>query len=249
VARKDEIMDILDRYDFVTVKYLAEALFVSPSSIRRDLAVLEAQGFVTRTHGGVSKIDSGKVLSPYSMRMQKNGSEKRAICHKAAELISDGDIVFIDGSTTCLSLPELLEDKKDITVLTNSLRIACMFKKNNVKVYCTGGGVRLNDEYVASGPIAEATCREMHTNFMFFSARAMDENGVIYDLNEPETELRRVALQNTDKAIFLCDTTKLGKKSTFKVCNAKDIYCIITNEEQPEEVKSLWQANKVISAK
>ncbi len=246
VVRKDEILDILHRYNFVTVKFLAEALYVSPSSIRRDLAVLEGMGLVKRTHGGVSEIDSGKALSPYSMRMQNNVADKRNICRKAAELIADGDIIFIDGSTTCLFLPELIEEKNDITVLTNSLRLASMFKKNNVKVYCTGGSVRLYDEFVASGPIAEESCRNIHTNIMFFSARAIDENGVIYDLNEPETELRKVALRNTDKAVFLCDFSKFNKKSTFKVCDADELHCIITNEAVSEETKNNLRVKEIL---
>lgn len=239
VARKDEILEILHRYHYVTVNFLAEALYVSPSSIRRDLAAMEAQGLVRRKHGGVSEIEISNALTPYSMRMHENSTKKRVICRKAAELVNDGDVVFIDGSTTCLFLPELIENKKNVTVLTNSLRLASMFRTENVKVYVTGGSIRLSDEYVASGPIAEETCRKLHTDIMFFSARAIDESGVITDLNEPETSVRRVALQNTEKAVFLCDDTKIGKKSVFQVCLAEELFCMITNEAQSVKWKNV----------
>lgn len=247
VIRKDEILEILRRYHYVTVNFLAEALYVSPSSIRRDLAAMEAQGLVKRNHGGVSEIGtSSNSLTPYSMRMHENSSQKRIICKKAAELVCDGDIIFIDGSTTCLFLPELIEGKKDITVLTNSLRLATMFKNENVKIYITGGRVRLSDEYVASGPIAEETCRKIHTDIMFFSARGIDENGTITDINEAETSVRQAMLQNTKKAVFLCDNTKIGEKSVFSVCNAENLYCIITNELPSGEILQRWNNVKVL---
>ena len=241
--RKDEILELLNRYGYVTVEFLAEALYVSPSSIRRDLARLEAQGLVRRSHGGVHSLESRKELTPYSLRMRENTAAKRLICEKAAALVSDGDVVFIDGSTTCLFLPELLEQKKNITVLTNSLHLAGMFEKSEgVTVYCTGGSLRLHGEMVMAGPIAEQICAQMHTNLMFFSARAVDERGVITDLNEPETSVRRVAMRHTDKAIFLCDQSKFGKSSTFTVGQASDLAYLIT-DASPEKIDvSSWGA-------
>ena len=230
IARKDEILDILDRYGYVSVDFLSEALHVSQSSIRRDLSAMESRGLVKRSHGGVSAIENKNILTPYSLRIHENSAKKRIICKKAADLVNDGDVVFIDESTTCFFLPELIEAKKDVTVLTNSLRLASLFRSDNVKVYITGGSVRLNDEYVASGPIAENTCRTVHTDIMFFSARAIDESGIVTDLNEAETSVKQVAMQNTDKAVFLCDDSKVGKSSTFKVCNSEELYCIVMNE-------------------
>lgn len=245
--RKDEILELIERYNYVTVNFLAEALYVSPSSIRRDLAILEDQGLVRRSHGGVRTMEDQNSLTPYAMRTQENSAKKRAICKKAADLVSDGDVVFIDGSTTCLYLPELLENKKNITVLTNSLHIAEIFKKNNnVKIYCTGGLLRLQNELVATGPIAERVCSQIHTNIMFFSARAIDEAGTIYDLNEPETELRKIAMKNTDKAVFLCDSSKFGKHSTFTVCRADELAYIVTDIPKESKISENWNANNLL---
>jgi len=245
--RKDEILSILERYNYVTVEFLADALYISPSSIRRDLARLEAQGLVRRSHGGVHSIEAQNSLTPYSLRVQENSARKRVICQKAIELVRDGDVVFIDGSTTCLFLPELLEQKKNITVLTNSLHIAAMLGKNDrVRVYCTGGMMRLQDELVMSGTIAEQCIGQIRSNVMFFSSRAIDDDGMISDLNEPETALRRVALRHTDKAVFLCDHTKFGQHSTFTVCHASALSCIVTDLSPDEIEPRSWQAEGVL---
>lgn len=244
-VRKDEILEILHRYNYVTVEYLAETLFISPSSIRRDLALLESQGLVKRSHGGVHSVENSNVLTPYSMRMQENSIAKRKICEKAASLVNDGDFIFIDGSTTCLYLPELLESKKNITILTNNLKLAAMFKDTNgISVYCTGGKLRPN-EYVGYGPMAESACEFLHTNIMFFSARAIDENGTIQDINEPETVVRHKAMQNTDKAVFLCDSTKFNKTSAFRVCEAKDVH-IVTDNLPDDDTIMRWQAKEIL---
>ncbi len=244
--RKAEILDIVNKYNYVTVEYLANALHISQSSIRRDLVILEAQELVKRDHGGVHSISGNNTLTPYELRIRENSVAKRVICQKAIELVRDGDTVFIDGSTTCLYLSDLLEKKKDITILTNSLKLAAMFEKSkNITVYCTGGLVRLNEQ-VTMGSIAEEMCRNIHTNIMFFSARAIDENGVITDLNEQETVVRKAAMQNTDKAVFLCDSTKFDRSSVFRVCNVQDVSCMVTEKTPDAYAEKNWTVECVL---
>ncbi len=238
--RKDEILEILNKYNYVTVEFLSEALHISQSSVRRDLVVMEARNLVKRSHGGVHSIDYTNTLTPYELRMQENSTIKRDICKKAIDLVNDGDTIFIDGSTTCLYLPDLLESKNNITVLTNSLKLAEMFERSkNITVYCTGGLLRLN-ELVATGALAEKACEFIHTNIMFFSARAIDKNGMITDINEPETAIRQIAMKNTDKVVFLCDNTKFEKSTTFTVCSAEDISYIVT-DKAPEGSTKDWK--------
>lgn len=244
--RKDEILNMLSTYNYLSVEFLSNVLHISQSSIRRDLAILESQGLVKRSHGGVRSLIDNNTLTPRELRMQANSTEKRIICQKASNLISDGDVIFIDGSTTCLYLTEFLENKENITVLTNNLKLAAMLEHNkNVSVYCTGGLLRLN-ELVAMGTIAENSCRFIHTNIMFFSARAIDEHGIITDLNEPETNVRKIAIENTDKIVFLCDNSKFFKHSTFTVCDSKDVDYIVTDKVPDYNDIEHWKAKHII---
>ncbi len=243
VLRKNEILEILDKYGYVTVEYLSRNLHISESSIRRDLMLLEADNMCIRSHGGVHSTKDINPLTPYEMRTRENSEAKKIICKKAIELISNGDVIFIDASTTCLFLAELLGNKSNITVLTNSLSLAMTLEScKGITVYSTGGLLRLN-EHVGTGAIAESACNYIHTDLMFFSARAIDDNGNIMDINEPETRLRRIAMKNTDKAVFLCDSTKFNKKSVFTVCNINDISYIITDKPP---VDSDWDLAKIL---
>ncbi|MBQ7038932.1 MAG: DeoR/GlpR transcriptional regulator, partial [Clostridia bacterium] len=73
--RMSEIMKILNKYHYVTVDYLVEKIMYSPASIRRDLTLLEKQGLVKRSYGGVEiKSDTATpfMFRQHSMKTAKN---------------------------------------------------------------------------------------------------------------------------------------------------------------------------------
>ena len=93
--RMDEIMKILKKNHYVTVDYLVKEIKYSPASIRRDLTLLEKQGLITRSYGGVTYKDAN--ISPFRFRQHSMKTVKNAIAKKAASLVKNGDVVFIDG--------------------------------------------------------------------------------------------------------------------------------------------------------
>ena len=250
LIRKDEILEVLNKYDYVTVKYLSEVLCISPSSIRRDLAALEARGLVKRSHGGVSAVSTEeKVLVPFSLRMQKYGIEKRKICREAAKLIKEGDFIFIDSSTTCLYLPVWIGNKQ-FNIITNKLKLPDYFKDNkNVSIYRVGGLMMSHGEMITTGFLAEQSCRTIHTDLMFFSSHAVNNKGIITDLNENSVSLRHIAMANSKKTVFLCDSSKFDKTATFHMCHTHDADCIITDKMPDEDALKHFNAKELIIAK
>ncbi len=250
LLRKEEILEILEKFDYVTVNYLAEVLCISPSSIRRDLAALESRGLVKRTHGGVSAVNKEeKNLVPFEMRMQKNSIAKRKLCREAAKLINDGDFVYVDSSTTCLYLSEWIKNKK-INIITNNLKLADFFKDNkDVSIYTTGGLVLSGGEMVTTGFLAEQACRTIHTDIMIFSAHAVDNCGNITDLHESAVSLRKIAMENTKKKVFLCDASKYDKTSFFHLCHTEELDYFITDEAPGDEMKKNLNPKELIVAK
>ena len=98
--RQQQILKILEKDTFTTVQQLADSTFTSPSSIRRDLTVLQTQGLVSRTHGGATLRASGVQAPALHSRMSKNVSEKRKIAKTASSLLHDDMSVMLDGSST-----------------------------------------------------------------------------------------------------------------------------------------------------
>ena len=111
--RMDEIIKILKENHYVTVDYLVEKIRYSPASIRRDLTLLEKQGMVIRSYGGVSLGNAN--TSPFRFRQHSMKLAKNAIAKKAAALVKENDTVFVDGSSTTQYMGRYLLEKKNIT--------------------------------------------------------------------------------------------------------------------------------------
>lgn len=104
--REQEILSILKLTSgFVSVKYLCDTLFASESSIRRDLKALEERGLVKRSYGGASLVTNFSNIVTFNHRTRQNTTAKRQIAQKAASLINDGSILFLDQSSTAVHLP------------------------------------------------------------------------------------------------------------------------------------------------
>ena len=223
--RTEKILEILKKYNYVTVNYLVEKINYSPASIRRDLTLLEKKGLVKRSYGGVSLKD--EMNTPFEFRQHSMKLAKNNIASQAAKLINDNDTVFIDGSSSAQYLGHHLLDKKGITVITNNMTLASFLGDNGVKVYCTGGYISEHPG-ILSGEITANTFSNFHADIMFFSSTAYDE-GIITEESEAYQHHHRAMLENSDKIVFLCGSDKVGKKCTWKVYDISDIDYFVTD--------------------
>ncbi len=227
--RENEIISYLNSFSYVTVEFLSKKMNVSPSSIRRDLSSLEARGIVKRSYGGVELIKEGGRNIPFSMRMHENAAAKKKIAEAAAAFVSSGDVVFIDGSSSAFFVARELVKIKDLTVITNSIECLCFFMDYDIKVYCTGGNMHRDNRAVLVNDHAESMVENFYADFVFFSAQAMTSDGKIYDCYSSEVPLRNKMMQNSSKKVFLCDSAKLGRHSTYFQCDVDDIDIIISD--------------------
>ena len=225
--RHNEIIEILKFSRYATVDYLASELHISPSSIRRDLAALEAMGSVTRSHGGVSLTVSDNLNISFAMRMKSNSSEKRKIAEKAIDLVCDGDVVFVDASSTTMHLIHRLTDKKGITVITNGIPALHYLSDFKMKVICTGGTLDSEDRAALVGNEAMRVVRDMRANIAFISPQAIDSEGVLFDCYREEAAVTRQMIECAALKVCLCDSSKIGKSSTFKQCSFSDLDVVV----------------------
>ena len=120
-VRKEKIKKTLLEKKEVSVSELAETFSVSDETIRRDLRVLEEEGFARRSHGGATLSNRVKSTVDNSALAGLFVESKRIIAAQCERFIRDGDCIFLDGSTTASAICERIQ-QKEITVLTNSLR-------------------------------------------------------------------------------------------------------------------------------
>lgn len=229
LERQEEIVKILEKNRSMSVAKLSELLFVSPPTIRRDLSILENQGKVQRTHGGVVLRKASDLEIPLIFREDQNNSAKKSIAEKASQFISDGDVIFLDASSTVAYLIPYLERFNDIIVITNSPKTSMMLGEKKIKNYCTGGLLLMHSiAYVGSE--AEKFISNINADVFFFSSRGYTENGTITDSSEREVATKKAMLKNSERSYYLCDSSKKGQKFAFNVCLTKDIDAIITED-------------------
>ena len=233
IPQEKRILEILETQQYASVDELSTVLRVSASTIRRALGILQQKGLVTRTHGGV-KINGENNFSPsFTFRIHQNSFEKKKIALSAIKLIINGDIIFLDGSTSAFYIAEYLKEFKNIRVVTNGIDTLSLLAKNNILAYSTGGQVSTENPSVLVGGYAENMICNFHADVAFFSAQAIDNDGEIYDCFEDEIFIRRTMIKNAKTKVFLCDNTKIGKISPYHLCSIKDCDYIASNQSLP----------------
>ena len=238
ISQEKKILEILETQQYASVEELSAVLCVSTSTIRRNLEILQQKGLVTRTHGGV-KINADNNFAPsFTFRIHQNTFEKKKIALSAIKLIKNGDIIFLDGSTSAFYIAEYLKEFENIRVITNGIDTLSLLSKNNILAYSTGGQVSSENPSVLVGRYAEDMICNFHADIAFFSAQAMDTDGEIYDCFEDEIFLRRAMIENAKTKVFLCDNTKIGKTSPYHLCSLKEINHIATNQILPDIIPS-----------
>ncbi len=227
--RQDKILELLDEEIYTSAESLAKRLFVSMPTIRRDLSELSDKGKLIRSHGGAKRLNAEHAVMPIDLRETYCRAEKRKICSKAAKMIKDGDVIFIDASTTAYFLSEFIDDKKNITVVTNSIPLTVALRDKKVRCYTTGGELQPNSNGFA-GVGAEEYIKRFNFDLTFFSSYGVADSGRIVDASLPETELRLAALRLSEKSVFLCDRTKFGKIAAYNLMHLDDVDVVITDE-------------------
>ena len=236
ITQEKKVLEILETQQYASVDELSTVLGVSTSTIRRTLESLQQKSLVTRTHGGV-KINSDNNFSPsFTFRIHQNSFEKKKIALSAIKLIKNGDIIFLDGSTSAFYIAEYLKEFENIRVITNGIDTLSLLAKYNIIAYSTGGQVSTENPSVLVGRYAEDMICNFHADIAFFSAQAMDNNGEIYDCFEDEIFIRRAMIKNAKTKVFLCDNTKVGKTSPYHLGSLKDIDYVASNQALPDTI-------------
>ena len=241
-----QILSLLEEKQFIKVDELTKCLFVSPATVRRKLSTLEEKGLITRTHGGAKINDATNFYPSFSFRSHQNCMEKKKIALSAIKLIKNGDLIFIDGSTSAFFIAEYLSEFRDIKVVTNGIDTLSLLSKNKINAYSTGGIISSANRSVLVGQIAHNTFSSMRANIAFFSAHSVDKNGEVYDVFEEENYLRQTMMKNSEKSILLLDSTKFDTMSPYRLCSIKDVDCVVTNTDSKNYFDKDF-SNKIIT--
>ncbi len=244
--RTKDIIAILKDKKSSSVDDLANTLYVSPATIRRDLSDLQKAGLVKRTHGGVIYVEKADEISIY-LRQAKNPEEKSMVAYIAAHNLPDFSTVFMDNSSTCLSLCDRI-NLRNRTVFTNGLQIAmAVSQQNNVTVIMPGGEVKYNTTAV-QGSLTARALKAFNFDLSITSCAATDCYGS-YESSLESMEIKKIAMERAKKHVLIFDRTKIGQTATYCTAPLEYYDYIITNasNKEAEPLKKLNPELKIIN--
>lgn len=236
-VRHLNILNILKESPTESINDLAARLNISSSTVRRDLDELEAQGLVRRVFGGAILEKQNWSEPPFEIRETLHSREKDRIACVAAELILDGDIIFIDGGTTTQFIVPYLSTKKNVTVVTCGLNVAYELNRlENITTFVVGGELH-KDSHSISGALAVAMLDIYKFRFSkaFIAASAVSaEHGVTNRLLD-RIPLKRKAMKVSQQSIVLADGSKIGTVALGQIAPITEISTLVTDMSASEQ--------------
>ena len=228
IDREKQILEILLKEKRVSVPELARALFISEPSIRRDLQSLEKQNLIKRVHGGAVLEESAlsKNRIPFLIREYEQRDAKALIAKKAINLVNDGDVIFLDASTSCYYLIPFLASRSNLTVITNGVKALMKLAEYGINTISTGGALN-NNCLALVGEEAYKTIDAYNADVAFFSCRGISDDGYLTDISPEENNVRLRMIRRAKRAYLLCANEKAGKGYFHNLCHKEDITEII----------------------
>lgn len=236
--RKEQIAQIVEGEGRARVRTLATTFGVSAVTIRKDLLALESERRIIRAHGGAVAVRQDRPELAFDLRERKQAAEKAAIGVLAASLVTDGESIALDASTTALFLAR--EIKKvpwhSLTVVTNGIRIATeLAGQRGIVVLMPGGRVRWEALSVI-GPLGGSIYRKVNIQKAFVGAAGFTLESGLSDAMEEEAQIKRSMVANAHQVVAIVDHTKWGRAASATFCRTDRIATVLTDHEASDEM-------------
>lgn len=231
IERRNEILSKLSANGKVLVADLAKEFDVTEETIRRDLEKLDNDGLARKTYGGAVKNESFNIDLPFHVRKQTNVESKQKIAKMIGDMINDGDYIMLDSSTTALCVIKNILQKKNITLITNSIEILLeLCNKPEWNVLSTGGMLKEGGLSLV-GYQAEKMISGFHVDMAICSCKGIDEENGVTDSNERDAEIKKAFYKSANKRVLAVDSSKFDRASFVKVCGLGDVDIIVTDTD------------------
>jgi DeoR family transcriptional regulator, aga operon transcriptional repressor len=222
---------------------LAVQLRVSKATIRRDLAALEDENLLVRTHGGARAAELPQEI-PVRLRTTQSQRAKQLIARRTAQLIPAGPhALAVSGGTTTTEVVRALRYHADLTVITNALSIAAESAAwPRIKVIVTGGRVRAHS-LEAVGPLSEATFNSVNVATAVLGADGVSAEGGVTTHDETEARTNRAMVMHAQRVIVAADGSKIARIMLARMADLSEVHDLVTDSSaDPAELERIRKA-------
>jgi len=236
--RRQAIARLLQEQGTVRVANLSARFGVSPSTIRRDLQKLARQGLLERGYGGATWREATAGVAG-DLAGDPLAVERARIGQAAANLLTDGETVFLGAGSTALAVARALAGRSGLTVITNGLSVAaCLAAHSAVELVVVGGLVR-REGSAMTGHMAEQALEDLHADKVVLEVQGIStpDGLTIDDLSQ--VRMGQVLLEAIPEAIVVADHSRFGRICTGRIAPVDRADAIVTGRESPDAI--LWE--------
>lgn len=232
--RRQKILDYLHTHSEVKVPQLVALTGAAVATIHRDLLLMENRNELVRTHGGVRAVDKPSLVErTFEQRSKQHSQEKLAIASAAAQLVKPGMTIVIDSGTTCWNLATLLKGKGPLRIITSALAvIESLGSVKDIEIHVVSGRFRV-DNLDFYGALSVDTFRQFHADLAFLGCDGLLPQKGAFSHDAESAAISHAMAECAAHSVLLCDSSKIGKGSSFQVISPKQISTIITDKPNP----------------
>ncbi len=235
--RHKQILSIMSDGRKVSVNALAQQLGVSQATVRQDLTMLENNGFLRRVHGGAVLDESDDI----SHRMGINYEKKLQIARKAAENVSEGEIIYIEsGSINALFAKEVAKIPGTTIITSNTFIARQIGKEAEGKVILLGGIYQPESECMV-GNLVKLCLNALNFSKAFIGIDGFTPETGFTGRDMMRAEINHEIISRSPRTYILTDSSKFGKVALSRYCRAEEVDCLITDEDIPGEIRTLLE--------
>ncbi|TCL60868.1 DeoR family transcriptional regulator [Hydrogenispora ethanolica] len=243
--RRKRILELLAENGSVTVAALSELFAVVPITVRRDLELLEKERMLVRTHGGAVLHVEPFLDRPLTAKETLNQEVKMKIAQTAASLVNNGETIILDEGSTCIEVARALRSDKNITVVTNGIKVALELTPYTNITTILIGGVCGHQNFVAYGHETIDSFAKIRAHKYFMGIDALVSGHGISDGDPHQVQLKRTKAASSQTVIGVADQSKLGKIAVAYVGPAGMMNRLIMNAPVPESFKRSLSEERV----
>ncbi|MFG2331614.1 DeoR/GlpR family DNA-binding transcription regulator [Streptomyces sp. NPDC048604] len=247
--RRALILDEVRRRGGVRVNELTRRLSVSDMTVRRDLDALARQGLVEKVHGGAVPVAEPATHEPgFEAKSTLEPGAKEDIARAAAAMAAPGSALALSGGTTTYALAQQLLDVPDLTVVTNSVRVADVFhaaqppgpsgaaRPGAATVVLTGGVRTPSDALV--GPVADRAIASLHFDVLFLGVHGISVEAGLSTPNLAEAETNRRLMRSARRVVVVADHTKWGTVGLSSFATLDEVDTLVTDRGAPPRIRA-----------
>jgi len=234
--RQETIARLIEEHGRARVADLAGRFGVSAVTIRKDLLALEAEGRVSRAHGGAIAREASRAESAFEVRERLNRDAKDRIGRAAAAMVVDGESIAFDASTTALAVARHLKAMggwAQLTVITNGLRIAMELAGHpGITVVMPGGFVR-REALSLVGPLGDGVFQKVNVQKAFLGAAGFSLDAGLSDATEEEAQIKRFMASAAREVIAIVDSSKWERAAFATFCRTDSLTAVVSDANVP----------------